>query len=393
MTRTVADAAAELGAIAGKDPEDPETATAPDTVPDYLGALSTTALQGKRIGIINSNNAQYQAAVTAIQALGAVTVNIGNAPSNNAPDILTYEFKRDMNAYLARLPASAPMKTLHDIRLYNDAHTQEALKFGQTQVIASDNVDLVGQRTTYEANRATSRGTARTAIDTALTNNNIEAIMTPATTMTVIGARAGYPQLVVPAGYSANARNPVGIAFNGGAFSEAKLLAFGYAYEQATKLRIPPSQENPSMWRCVPGNAYVVARGSCAPGEPANADAIATTVGGTVPATLSLTLGPAASFGAFTPGLAKEYTAQTTANVISTAGSAALSVSDPGHLMNGTFSLPEALRVEIAPNAWSAPVSNAASAITFRQHIGATDALRTGSYSKTLTFTLSTTEP
>jgi alpha-L-rhamnosidase len=118
-----------------------------------------------------------------------------------------------------------------------------------------------------------------------------------------------------------------------------------------------------------------------------------TTVGGTVPATLSLTLGPAASFGAFTPGVAKEYTASTTANVISTAGDAALSVSDPGHLTNGSFSLPEALRVEIAPASWTGPVSNASAAITFRQHIGAGDALRTGSYSKTLTFTLSTTTP
>jgi hypothetical protein len=116
-------------------------------------------------------------------------------------------------------------------------------------------------------------------------------------------------------------------------------------------------------------------------------------VGGTVPATLSLTLGPAASFGAFTPGIDKDYTASTTANVISTAGSAALSVSEPGHLINGAFSLPEALRVEIAPDRWSAPVSNASSAITFRQHIGSRDPLRTGSYSRTLTFTLSTTEP
>ena len=79
--------------------------------------------------------------------------------------------------------------------------------------------------------------------------------------------------------------------------------------------------------------------------------------------------------------------------MLSTAGDAALSVSDPGHLTNGAFSLPEALRVEIAPNAWSAPVSNGTSTITFRQHIGANDALRTGSYSKTLTFTLSTTTP
>src|SRR5262249_5459252 len=114
-------------------------------------------------------------------------------------------------------------------------------------------------------------------------------------------------------------------------------------------------------------------------------------VGAAVPATLSLTLGAAASFGAFTPGLDREYTASTTANGISTAGDATLSVSDPGHLANGTFTLPDALRVEIAPASWTGPVSNANVAITFRQHIGSTDALRTGAYSRTLTFTLSTT--
>jgi hypothetical protein len=116
-------------------------------------------------------------------------------------------------------------------------------------------------------------------------------------------------------------------------------------------------------------------------------------VGGDVPATLSLTLGAPAAFGAFTPGVAKDYTASTTANVISTAGDAALSVSDPGHLTNGAFSLPEPLQVELSKAAWTAPVSNDPVAITFRQHIGATDPLRTGSYSKTLTFTLSTTNP
>ena len=117
------------------------------------------------------------------------------------------------------------------------------------------------------------------------------------------------------------------------------------------------------------------------------------TVGGTVPATLSLTLGPAASFGAFTPGVDREYTASTTATVISSAADAALTVSDPGRLMNGTFALNEPLRVEIAPATWTGPVSNATSTITFRQHIGAGDPLRTGSYARTLTFTLSTTNP
>jgi len=116
-------------------------------------------------------------------------------------------------------------------------------------------------------------------------------------------------------------------------------------------------------------------------------------VGGSVPATLSLVLGASPSFGAFTPGLDRDYTATTTATVTSTAADAALSVSDPGHLTNGAFSLPEALRVEIAPATWAGPVSNAASTITFRQHIGAGDALRTGAYSRTLTFTLATTSP
>jgi X-Pro dipeptidyl-peptidase len=115
--------------------------------------------------------------------------------------------------------------------------------------------------------------------------------------------------------------------------------------------------------------------------------------GGTVAATLSLTLGAPASFGAFTPGVDKTYTASTTANVISTAGDATLSVSDPGHLTNGSFSLPDALQVTLTPSSWSAPVSNAAVAIAFSQHIGTSDALRTGTYSKTLTFTLSTTTP
>jgi hypothetical protein len=116
-------------------------------------------------------------------------------------------------------------------------------------------------------------------------------------------------------------------------------------------------------------------------------------VGGTVPPTLALTLGPNASFGAFQPGVAREYTAGTTANVVSTAADAALSVSEPGHLRNGAFELPEPLRVEIAPARWAEPISNAAAAITFRQRIDAGDALRTGSYSRTLTFTLTTTSP
>jgi hypothetical protein len=133
---------------------------------------------------------------------------------------------------------------------------------------------------------------------------------------------------------------------------------------------------------------------------------------------LSLTLGAPASFGAFTPGVGKSYTAGTTANVISTAGDATLSVADPsanstGRLVNGTFSPAAAVQAmaasplgaggalaavggSSAPTSlltYSGPVSNDAVAIAFSQAVGANEALRTGSYGKTLTFTLSTTTP
>jgi hypothetical protein len=122
------------------------------------------------------------------------------------------------------------------------------------------------------------------------------------------------------------------------------------------------------------------------------------TVGGSVPATLALTMGAPAQFGAFTPGLAKEYTASTTATVISTAGDAALSVADPsavntGKLVNGAFALIQPIQGLGTVKTWTAPTSNESVPITFKQAIGANEPLRTGTYSKTLTFTLSTTTP
>ena len=137
------------------------------------------------------------------------------------------------------------------------------------------------------------------------------------------------------------------------------------------------------------GGGFYDANGGCSDyGTDVSGDA-----GGSVPATLALTLGAPATFGSFTPGVAKDYMASTTANVISTAADAALTVSDPGHLTNGAFSLPAPLQVAFSKSTWNGPVSNDAVAITFTQPIGATDALRTGTYSKTLTFTLSTTTP
>ena len=116
------------------------------------------------------------------------------------------------------------------------------------------------------------------------------------------------------------------------------------------------------------------------------------TVGGTVPATLSLTLGAPASFGAFAPGVTTDYTASTEATVLSTAGDATLT-ADGGHLTNGAYSLAEPLRVEFSKSAWTAPTTNEKVGVTFKQLVKSTDPLRTGSYSKNVTFTLSTTQP
>ena len=116
-------------------------------------------------------------------------------------------------------------------------------------------------------------------------------------------------------------------------------------------------------------------------------------VGGTVPATLSLTLTGPASFGAVPAGRGQDLHRQPSANVISTAGNATLSAGDPGHLSNGAFTLSEPLQVAFSKSTWSAPVSNDPVTIAFSQHIGRTEPLRTGTYSRTVTFTLSTTEP
>ena len=117
-------------------------------------------------------------------------------------------------------------------------------------------------------------------------------------------------------------------------------------------------------------------------------------MGSTVPATLALTLGAPATFGAFVPGVDRDYTASTSATVLSTAGDAALTVSDPGHLMNGTFALPSALQVAFSKSSWNGPTSQRAGHDRLHaRRIGATDALRTGAYSKTLTFTLDHHDP
>jgi endo-1,4-beta-xylanase len=133
-------------------------------------------------------------------------------------------------------------------------------------------------------------------------------------------------------------------------------------------------------------------------------------VSGSVPATLALTVSGSAGFGAFTPGVARDYESSVAATITSTAGDAALSVADPatvspGRLVNGAFALSQPVQAAVTGtfaavsgtpltiHTYGGPVSNDPLTIRFKQAIGASEPLRTGSYSKTLTFTLSTTAP
>ncbi|MCU1676596.1 MAG: hypothetical protein JWM93_1354, partial [Frankiales bacterium] len=282
--------------IAGKDPEDSASDTAPATVPNYTTGLSTDALQGKRIAIITSTDPTYNAAVATVQAAGATTINIGTNPTSltvpsTNPSVLTSEFRRDLNAYLARVTAKgghAGQPTLNDVITYNSAHPEEGLKFGQGTLISSQAVDLTdpAQNAEYQAKVTSSKQNAQASINAALNlndgdpSNDIDGILTTSGGTTGIGARAGYPQLTIPAGFSASSRNPVGISFQGTAYSEAKLLAMGYAFEQATQARTGPAVTNPSIERCADvAQPKPFAERSCMP----SGEQIMASIGGAAP--------------------------------------------------------------------------------------------------------------
>ena len=253
MVKTVYDAAALLTGLADVDVEDAATAENPLADTDFVEALSDTALQGKRIGYIappaTNPNPRYVAALDALRAQGATLVPV-TVSGSSAPSILVQEFKRDMNAYLDRLPDDAPMQTFDDIRQYNIDHP-EGQKFGQVYFDQGAAVDLsdAAQLAAYEANRDRGIAETRAAIDTVLAANDVDAIVSNSGT-TGTGARAGYPSVSVPIGYTTPGSRPTSIVFLGTAWSEPELLGLAYDFEQATQLRKTPEEINPSLFRC-----------------------------------------------------------------------------------------------------------------------------------------------
>lgn len=258
IARSVRDAAALLTALTGVDPEDPATAGSAGVAgTDYTAGLRPDALRGVRIGVASAptgnQGTAFAQAMDVLRAQGATVVDVTVDTGGLPPSILTYEFKRDLNAYLARLPAGAPMKTLDDIVTFNAAHAAEGtIKFGQTQLIASNEVDVddPATKTAYEADRDTGIATARGRIDAVLQGQRLDAIVFAGSGSAGIGARAQYPSVAVPIGYDPANGRPFGVTFLGTAYTEAKLLSYAFAYEQASRLWRPPSAVNPSLFRC-----------------------------------------------------------------------------------------------------------------------------------------------
>jgi len=182
-------------------------------------------------------------------------MNSGKGRDADCSVVLKYGMKRDFNAFLATLGASAPVKTLTELRQWNMTHTAAgAIRFGQSLLDISDEMDVQADRARYEADRAKDLLLAAThGIDEVMKANRLDAILFPGASGASIAARPGYPTVIVPFGMVPNSGNPpfpagfdpkpqpFGVAFTGMACSEPTLLKLAYAFEQATKRRVPPA--------------------------------------------------------------------------------------------------------------------------------------------------------
>jgi amidase len=268
MTRTVADAAALLGAIAGVDPADSATAAIRDRSTDYMPALRADALKGARLGIARKRYFGYSpaadrlvdAAIGIMKAQGAIIVDPADIPTADRLDdceleILLYEFKADLNAYLASRGPSARVHSLKELIDFNNREKEREMPFfGQEILVMAEKKGPLSSPA-YRKALATCRVRARTrGIDAVIARLRLDAIVAPTgspawPTDLVNGdhflgasstpaAVAGYPSITVPAGFAYGL--PVGVTFIGRAWSEAKLIGLAYSYEQATKHRKPP---------------------------------------------------------------------------------------------------------------------------------------------------------
>ena len=269
MTRTVADAAALLTALAGTDPRDAVTAGAAGNIVDYTKFLDVEGLKGARIGVVRANfggrndlaTAIVEAALQVLVAKGAILVDPVELPAGSTYegaelDVLLHEFKVDLAAYLAEYAPGSKLRTLADVIEFNERHRDREMRyFGQELFLraqATGGLDTAQYRDAL----ATCRRIARTeGIDRVLREHRLDALVAPSNTPAWLtdfirgdnsgedfsspAAVAGYPHITVPAGMVLGL--PVGISFVGGAWSESTLIRLAYAYEQASRQRHAPT--------------------------------------------------------------------------------------------------------------------------------------------------------
>ncbi len=170
--------------------------------------------------------------------------------------VLKYGMKRDFNKWLDSLGPAAPLKTLGELIAWNKAHEKAgAIKYGQSNLEISDEMDVEKDKARYEADRAKDlRLSATNGIDAVMKAQQLDAILFPGASGAAIAAKPGYPTVTVPFAFVPNAPTPpfpagfdakpgpMGVSFTGMACSEPKLIELAYAFEQATKKRVPPAQ-------------------------------------------------------------------------------------------------------------------------------------------------------
>ena len=286
MTRTVTDSAILLGALTGFDPKDPQTAESVGKAKtDYTSYLRLDALQGARLGYYskpNSGSASgaeqlsiFENALNILRDEGATVLEIPFSPPTNSSSVLSYEFKRDLNLYLESLGSSSTIDDIDDVDqfivdyLAANPAIDGPFKYGKVRVDNSKLIDLSpssADTIKYLADRALDIENSRTlGIDKFMEDNNLDAILYSGTSGAGIGARAGYPTIIVPAGYRALSNgNPLGISFLAKAYEEDKLIGYAYDFEQASLARVSPLSTPPlpgETIRQVPGPLPVAGLG------------------------------------------------------------------------------------------------------------------------------------
>ncbi|MGI8812807.1 MAG: amidase [Pyrinomonadaceae bacterium] len=250
MARTVTDAAIMLGAMAGSDKTDPATKDADKkAAKDYTKFLDAGGLKGARLGIVMQFTTKpeiktyYQPFLDTLRSAGATLIDVTFTPDyskvgTERTDVLLYEFKTDLNKYLAA--RGAKYKTLEDLIKFNEeTKEREMPKFGQELFIQSQAKGDLTDKVYIDALAKIKRLTREEGIDAVIAKDKLDALVGPTGGSTwSIAAVAGYPYITVPLGLSEN--NVTGMAFFGKAYSEPSLIKYAYAFEQKTKGRTVP---------------------------------------------------------------------------------------------------------------------------------------------------------